>query len=108
MGTGMWKIPDLSKPIAKDSFLNRMIERVIWTMLSVFLLRYGYVVTDGFVQEAERASVKTIQLDAERSAFGAYIETRLKADKALEPALIQCLAEHEAADVLPAEGGYQP
>ena len=84
----------LSKAVAKDTWKTRLIERVVWTFVCLVLARFGYVVTDGFVQASERADATTAQLDNERTAFGSYIAQRLKTDRALEPLIIHCLAEH--------------
>lgn len=101
MGTDTGSLSGLTKPIAKDSFRNRMIERLIWTAVSVILLKFGVVLSNGFVIEAgkaEAAEVIAVAATEEKyealSAFSAYVVDRLARDQGLEPLIIHCLAEH--------------
>ncbi len=101
MGTDTGSLSGLTRPIAKDSFRNRMIERLIWTAVSVILLKFGIVVTDGFVVESQKAAVAGVAAVAATeekfevlSAFSAYVVDRLERDQSLEPLIIHCLADH--------------
>jgi hypothetical protein len=110
-----------NKPIAKDTWKSRLIERIVWTLMCALLAKYGLVVTDGFVKANETAVVETVRADIATeekyqalNSFGAYIAGRLKREKELEPIIIRCLASHAAdsarppAEAYPEEGVYQP
>lgn len=101
--------------IAKDTWKSRLIERVVWTLLSAVLLRYGIVATNGFVTANDEKAVAEIrvekvteQRDVAVGAFGRYIADRLERDAALEPVLIECMAAHtRSLDDLARDRGYQ-